>query len=144
MGGDTADLARRPPAEPAPDAERPAPTGAAADVIFLERAPLRLVLAQSDTALSLRRSDGLLITLPFDGRDVVVERPDRRGQLHLSGRWQGPRFAALVQLAGGLVFVERYEISGDGSRLTVKARLYGDAMRREVGELRRVYQRGDR
>lgn len=141
-GGEAGGPRGAPPAMPVPDA--PPPTGAAADVALLERAPLRIVLGQSDTALSIRRNDGMLIVLPFDGREVVVERPDHRGQLHISGRWRARRFEALALISSDLVFVESYEVSGDGSRLTVRARLHGDRVQREVGELKRVYQRGNR
>jgi hypothetical protein len=105
-------------------------------------APRRLVLAQTDSTLTIRRPGGATTTLYFDGRTVYV--PDAMGdaQTEVNGRWHRKRFEVRRDLADGRAVTETYELSKDGTTLTVRSRMrVSEGSSSSSTEIRRVYRR---
>ena len=105
----------------------------------------RLVIAQTDTALTFTAGRGEPLTVYTDWRETRI--PGRYGPddvTFVTGSWQGARFEVRRVLPSHTVVVESYELSKDGSQLVVSTRIAerGD----ERGEIlpregRRVYTR---
>jgi len=104
-------------------------------------APRRLVLAQTDSSLTITRPGGASATLYFDGRTVYVPDPRGEGQTEVNGLWHNKRFEVRRSLANGRSVMETYELSKDGTKLTVRSRMGGGEREQAGPEIRRVYDR---
>jgi hypothetical protein len=108
-------------------------------------APRRLVLAQTDSSLTIMRQGGASLTLFFDGRTVYLPDPRGEEEVQVSARWHAGRLQvrreATYQRVTRVV-TESYELSKDGTRLTVRTRMSGDGQSQNRSpEIRRVYDR---
>ncbi len=108
------------------------------------RIPGRLVIAQTDSTLSVDPRFGSPYTLFFDGRDVLVT--DTAGGMnrtfHLNARWNKKRLDVTRELAGGRIMKESYELADHGNRLYVHVSFAGGPSDEPVmPELRRVYDK---
>jgi hypothetical protein len=145
-GGDYPGSAGMPPTAGRPGGRssrgRGAPPGERRGGYDSTLAARRLVLAQTDSTLTIRRPGGATTTLYFDGRTVYV--PDARGdaQTEANGRWHRTRFEVRRDLADGRAVTETYELSKDGTTLTVRSRMRAsEGSSSSSTEIRRVYRR---
>ncbi len=102
--------------------------------------PRALVVQQTDSSLSIARPGGAPLTLYFDGRTVYAPDPRGDGSVETNGRWHAQRFEVRRRMESGRSMTESYELSKDGTTLTVRATMGGG----EGGssfEARRVYRR---
>jgi len=105
----------------------------------------RLVIAQAETALTFTMGRAAPLLVYTDWRETRI--PGRYGPgdvTFVTGKWNGGRFEVRRVLPSHSVIVESYEVSGDGSRLTVTTRIAEKS--EERGELlpregRRIYTR---
>ncbi len=102
----------------------------------------RLQLAQTDSTLTITRAGGNALTLFFDGRTVYAAAPRGESQNEVSGRWNRKRFEVRRSLADGRTVIESYELTANGTRLSVRTKVTGGE-RSEYAppEIRRVYDR---
>jgi hypothetical protein len=102
----------------------------------------RLQLMQTDSTLTITRANGNALTLFFDGRTVYAAAPRGESQNEVSGRWNRKRFEVRRSLADGRTVIESYELTANGTRLSVRTKVTGSG-RSEYAppEIRRVYDR---
>jgi len=84
----------------------------------------RLVIEQSDSALVFTQGRGAPLLVYTDWRETRI--PGVHGPwdvTFVTGRWDGARFEVRRALPSRTVMVERYELSSDGSRLSVTTRV---------------------
>ena len=105
----------------------------------------RLVIERSDSAFTFTQGRSGPLVVYTDWRETRI--PGRNGPgdvTFVTGEWKGAHFDVRRALPSGTVWVESYEVSRDGSRLTVTTRIAEKS--EERGELlpregRRVYGR---
>lgn len=105
----------------------------------------RLVIAQTDSALTFTQGRSAPLLVYTDWRETRI--PGRYGPgdvTFVTGQWKGTSFEVRRVLPSRTVVLESYEVSRDGSRLTVTTRIAEKS--EERGELlpregRRVYGR---
>jgi hypothetical protein len=100
----------------------------------------RLVIAQSDSSLSISPRDAVTYTLFFDGRDVTLADPAGRS-LSLNGRWHGKQFEVRRALRSGAELTESYEVKKHGQRLVVHVRIRRPDNDTAMPEFQRVYDK---
>jgi hypothetical protein len=102
----------------------------------------RLQLAQSDSTLTITRANGNALTLYFDGRTVYAADARGESQNEVSGRWNRKRFEVRRSLGDGRTVIESYELTANGTRLSVRTKVTGsDRSEYAPPEIRRVYDR---
>ena len=102
----------------------------------------RLQVAQTDSTLTISRTNGSALTLYFDGRTVYAPDPRGENENEVSGRWNKKRFEVRRTLADGRTVTESYEISRDSTKLTLRTKVTGgDRSEYAPPEIRRVYER---
>ncbi len=105
----------------------------------------RLVIERSDSAFTFTHGRSAPLLVYADWRETRL--PGRNGPgdvTFVTGQWNGSRFDVRRALPSRTVVIESYEVSRDGSRLTVTTRIAEKSAER--GELlpregRRVYTR---
>lgn len=136
MGGPPSDAGSE--GESSEGGRRRGPGGADDPVMrSLARPPMMLLIEDADTALVLSERDRTLETLSL----VKGAKPDTtRGSYTLAAQWKGKKLQADGQTARGGKVRETYELSADGTTLTVTTKV---EMREGMAalELKRVYQR---
>ncbi len=105
----------------------------------------RLVIAQTDTALTFTVGRSAPLTVDTDWRETRI--PGRYGPqdvTFVTGAWNGSHFEVRRVLPSHTVLIDSYEVSNDGARLTVTTRIAERS--EERGEIlpregRRIYTR---
>ncbi len=106
------------------------------------RVPGRLVLAQTDSSLSVDPRFGPAYLLFFDGRDVLVSDSASGRTYHMSAHWDKSRLVVTRELGGGRVVRERYQLADHGNRMYVYVQMVGGSSDEPTRpEIRRVYDR---
>jgi len=100
----------------------------------------RLVIAQSDSSLSISPRDALTYTLFFDGRDVTLTDSAGRSQ-SLNGRWHGKQFEVRRTLRNGAELTESYELKSKGRRLVIHVKIKRPTNDTALPEFQRVYDK---
>lgn len=101
----------------------------------------RLVIAQTDSSITITRPNARALTLFFDGRAVWVtgRMPDE--QVEMNARWRGKRLEVRRVISDLRSIVESYELSSNGRKLYVRVRMPALEGEARMPELRRVYDR---
>ena len=120
-----------------PDGGRDGEGGGAA---IVGAAP-RLVIGQTDTSITFSRPNGATFTLYFDGREVTVPGRTEDEAMQVRGRWHRKRFELRREISTQRTVTESFELSSDGTKLTVRTRFSGQGSERGAPEMRRVYDR---
>ena len=106
-----------------PDRDQPPGPARAEQTAFAAGAAPRLRIVQDDHAFTLLREGAVPLTLTYDGRPVYFSGPRGETRGAVSGQWRGRAFEVRWETFGARVVTETYEVNGNGSRLTVRARL---------------------
>jgi len=101
----------------------------------------RLVVTQTDSAVTFARPNGVAFTLYFDGREVTVAGRTEDEAFQVSGRWRGKRFEVRREISTQRTVTESFELSSNGTKLTVRTRISGQEAGASLPEMRRVYDR---
>ena len=105
-------------------------------------AALRLVVTQTDSSVTFARTNGAVFTLYFDGRDVIVPGRTDDETIQVSGRWHRKRFEVRREISTQRTVTESFELSSDGTKLTVRTQITGEeGVPRGMPGVRRVYDR---
>lgn len=118
--------------------------GSAAGDSTLRRPPGRLVIAQSDSSITIsprNPRDSSEYTLYFDGRDVGAPETLGGSRARISGRWHKSRFEVRRELPNGGTLIEGYEVTKHGQRLVIHVQISRVQDEQVVPEFRRVYDR---
>jgi hypothetical protein len=105
----------------------------------------RLVIERSDSAFTITQGRSAPLLVYTDWRETRIAGRNGPGDVtFVTGQWNGSRFDVRRALPSRTVVIESYEVSRDGSRLTVTTRIAEKSDER--GELlpregRRVYGR---
>jgi hypothetical protein len=105
----------------------------------------RLVIEQTDSALTFTQGPSTPLLVYTDWRETRIAGRYGPGDVtFVTGSWHGTRFEVRRVLPSRTVLVESYEVSNDGTRLTVTTRIAEKS--EERGEIlpregRRIYNR---
>jgi len=140
MGGGMGGRGGRPGARGMPPAGGQPGAGGGPDDVAMAAAP-RLVIAQTDSSITISRPNARALTLFFDGRAVWVtgRMPDE--QVEMNARWRGKRLEVRRVVSDRRSIVESYELSSNGTKLYVRVRMPALEGETRMPELRRVYDR---
>jgi hypothetical protein len=140
MGGGMGGRGGRPSAGGMPPAGGRPGAGGGPDDVAMAAAP-RLVIAQTDSSITITRPNARALTLFFDGRAVWVtgRMPDE--QVEMNARWRGKRLELRRVVSDRRSIVESYELSSNGRKLYVRVRMPALEGEPRMPELRRVYDR---
>jgi hypothetical protein len=101
----------------------------------------RLFVTQTDSSVTFARPNGVAFTLFFDGRDVTVPGRTEDEAIQVSGRWRGKRFEVRREISTQRTVTESFELSSDGTKLTVRTRISGQEGGASLPGMRRVYDK---
>ena len=107
----------------------------------LRRPARRLVIAQTDSSLTISPRDSVQYTLYFDGRNVAA--PDLLGgtAVGLSGHWHKKQFDVIRQMPSGATITESYQVTHHGERLVIHVEISRGSDRQVMPEFDIVYDR---
>src|SRR4029077_11877860 len=86
------------------------------------RSPQQLIIAQTDSSLTLEAAGRPPVVLMFDGRPVAVRNGPGIVPIQVAGHWHEGRFQ-VERRVGSTTITETYERSKDRTRLTVRTRV---------------------
>ena len=131
-----------PPGGDRPDGAQGGRAGEGGGAAIVGASP-RLVISQTDSSVTFTRPNGVAFNLFFDGREVTVPGRTDDESMQVSGRWHRKRFEVRREISSQRTVTESFELSSDGTKLTVRTRFsgQGNGEQRAMPELRRVYDR---